>query len=196
MSRQGRDACCWGSGVVQGDWVVRRLDSEISTTGTNRASEEASLRHSLGGSGATIGRFRRCARALPWLRRKRGGRGAEAHNAKGADSTFGSSVRLIGGVRDELGNWGDSSPMGQSNGPGRREGRSSQLQRFPRLLQTPQRERRPERPDEAPCSLHCSSRRRHVRAVLRTMTCKHASANKPTRPRAQRQLRESDDGAR
>lgn len=76
------DACCWGSGVVQGDWAVREIGlGELK----NRASEEVrgispvSCAHEepspqvlTGRSGATIGGFCRCARALPWLRRKMG----------------------------------------------------------------------------------------------------------------------------
>lgn len=71
-----------------------------------------------------------------------------------------------------------------------------QLQRFPRLLQTPQREKRPERPDRHALVSSASIIRRHVRWMVRTTSCKHASGKKPTKQQGQRQLRESDDGAR
>lgn len=100
-----------------------------------------------GGSGATIGGFRRCARALPWLGRKFGGgkegeEQTEAHNAKVEDSRPGSSVCLNGGVPGYFGG-------NQSNGPaGQRV--VVQLQRFPRLQNG---ESVPKGPTHAPWSL-------------------------------------------
>lgn len=128
------DACCWGSGVVQGDWAVREIGlGELK----NRASEEVrgsvqclarmkslllryspvvAARLSLGFAG-----FCRCARALPWLRRKWGGGGRRADRSaqrKGRGLEAGSSVCL---------NWGRSGMFwGQSiQWTGPQEGRSS-----------------------------------------------------------------------
>lgn len=196
------DACCWGSGVVQGDWAVRgdwtrRTEEQGFGRGqrispVSCAHEEPSPQILTGRSGATVAGFCRCARALPWLRRKWGGGGRRADRSaqrKGRGLEAGSSVCL---------NWGRSGMFWRQSiqwtgpqearssaaavpkvTPGARTGKASRKARLTR-----------------PGIFFPFGGTYSVQWVLRTMSCKHANGKRTRWQQGQRPLRESDDGAR